>query len=68
MPNRMQVSNAIGFAKFYSRSHPAVIRAFDEAGNIVETEEHAGDFREPMGLTGQTVLFFQFPISKVDFS
>jgi hypothetical protein len=41
------VGNAIGYAKFYSRSHDAVIRVFDEAGHIVETEEQAGDFREP---------------------
>jgi hypothetical protein len=40
------VSNAIGFAKFYSRSHNAVIRVYDEAGNVVETHEHAGDFKE----------------------
>jgi hypothetical protein len=43
------VSNAIGYAKFYSRSHPVVIRVFDESDNVVATEEHAGDFREPMG-------------------
>jgi hypothetical protein len=43
------ISNAIGYAKFYSRSHPVVIRVFDETGNAVATEEHAGDFREPMG-------------------
>jgi hypothetical protein len=24
-----------------------VIRIFDEAGNVIETHEHAGDFREP---------------------
>jgi len=40
------ISNAIGYAKFYSRSHHAVIQVFDEAGNVVETEEHAGNFRE----------------------
>ena len=39
------VSNAIGCAKFYSRSHKAVIRVFDEAGNVIETHEHAGDFK-----------------------
>jgi len=39
--------DAIGYAKFYGRSHDAVIRVFDEAGNIVATEEHAGNFREP---------------------
>ena len=41
------ISNAIGYAKFYSRSHPVVIRVFDEAGTVIETHEHAGDFQEP---------------------
>jgi hypothetical protein len=27
-----------------SRSHDAVIRVYDEAGNVIETHEHAGDF------------------------
>jgi hypothetical protein len=38
-------SNAVGYAKFYSRSHDAVIRVYDEAGNVIETHEHAGDFK-----------------------
>jgi hypothetical protein len=42
-----RAEDAIGYAKFYSRSHHVVIRVFDEAGNIVEAEEHAGNFREP---------------------
>jgi hypothetical protein len=25
----------------------AVIRVFDEAGNVIDTHEHAGDFKEP---------------------
>jgi hypothetical protein len=37
---------AIGYAKFYTRSHDAVIRVYDEAGNVIETHEHAGEFRE----------------------
>jgi len=41
------VVNAINYAKFYSRSHEAVIRVCDEAGNVIETHEHAGDFKEP---------------------
>jgi hypothetical protein len=41
------VSNPIGYAKFRSRSHNAVIRVYDEAGNVIETHEHKGDFREP---------------------
>jgi hypothetical protein len=40
-------SNAIGYAKFYSRSHDAVICVYDEAGNVTETHGHKGDFKEP---------------------
>ena len=40
------ISNAVGYAKFYSRSHDAVIRVYDETGNVIETHEHAGDFKE----------------------
>jgi hypothetical protein len=40
------VSNAIGYAKFSSRSHAAVIRVYDETGNVIETHEHAGEFKE----------------------
>jgi hypothetical protein len=32
-------------AKFRSRSHRAVIRVYDAAGNVIETHEHKGDFR-----------------------
>ena len=39
------VSNAIDYAKFRSRSHDAVIRVYDETGNVIETHEHAGDFK-----------------------
>jgi hypothetical protein len=28
------ISNAIFYAKFYSRSHNAVIRVYDDAGNV----------------------------------
>jgi hypothetical protein len=37
--------NAVGYAKFFSRSHHAVIRVYDEAGNVIETHEHAGEFK-----------------------
>ena len=40
------VSNAISYAKHLSRSHDAVIRVYDQAGNVIETHEHKGDFRE----------------------
>jgi len=38
---------AVGYAKFYSRSADAVIRVYDAAGNVINTHEHAGDFKEP---------------------
>jgi hypothetical protein len=41
------VPNAIDYTKFYSRSHDAVIGVYDEAGNVIKTHEHAGDFKEP---------------------
>ena len=40
------VTNAIGYAKHHSRSHDAVIRVYDESGNVIETHEHAGDSKE----------------------
>ena len=41
------VSNAVDYAKFRSRSHDALIRVYDAAGNVIETHEHAGELREP---------------------
>ena len=38
--------NAIGYAMDSSRSHDAVIRVYDDAGNVIETHEHKGDFKE----------------------
>jgi hypothetical protein len=40
-------SNAIGYASQYSRSQDALIRVYDNAGNVIETHEHACDFKEP---------------------
>jgi hypothetical protein len=33
-------------AGFSGRPHDAVTRVYDEAGNVIETHEHAGDFKE----------------------
>ena len=30
------VSNAVDYAKFFSQSHDAVIRVYDDAGNLIE--------------------------------
>jgi len=42
----MLSSNAIDYATFYSRSHDAVIRVYDDGGNVIETHQQAGDFKE----------------------
>ena len=39
--------HAIGYALPRSRSHDAVIRVYDAAGNVIETHEQAGEFKEP---------------------
>jgi hypothetical protein len=36
----------MGYAEFYSRSHDAVIRVYDEAGNLTETHMHTGEFKQ----------------------
>jgi len=36
----------IGYARFYSWSHDAVVRVYDNAANVIETQEHKGDFKE----------------------
>jgi hypothetical protein len=41
------ISNATGYAKFFSHSHDAVIRLYDEAGNVIDTHKHEGGFKEP---------------------
>lgn len=57
MPRRCSnaISNAIGYAEHYSRSHGAVIRVYDEAGNVIETHQHDGNFREWSCLPRQRV-------------
>jgi hypothetical protein len=40
------ISNIVDHAKFYSHSHDAVIRVYDESSNVIETHAHAGEFRE----------------------
>jgi hypothetical protein len=35
--------NAIGYGEFYSRSHHAVLRFYDEAGNVIQTHALTAD-------------------------
>ena len=48
------ISNAIGYAQHRSRSHDAVICVYDGAGNVTETHEHRGDFKEWRALSRET--------------
>jgi hypothetical protein len=32
--------------RLFIRSHDAVIRVYDDSGNVIETHEHKGDFKE----------------------
>jgi hypothetical protein len=41
-----KTDDAIDYAKFRSRSHHGAIRVYDRAGNVIETQMHAGDFKE----------------------
>jgi hypothetical protein len=40
------IGNAIDYAKFFSRSDAAVIWVYDDPGAMIETHEHAGEFKE----------------------
>jgi len=42
-----RAEDAIGYAKFYSRSHGMIVRVLDESGALIETHESEGAFREP---------------------
>ncbi len=41
-----KISPCSSYAKFYRRSHNAVIRVYDEGSNVIETHEHARDLKE----------------------
>ena len=45
--NFVDAAAAIRCAKFCSGPQAAVIRVYDHAGNVIETHEHKGDFKEP---------------------
>jgi len=37
---------AIGYAMHCSRAQSAVIRVYDAVGNVIESHQHKGDFKE----------------------
>ena len=40
------IAEAVGYAKSYSRPNPVVIRVYDATGNVIETLEYKGEFKE----------------------
>jgi len=41
------IRDAIDHAKLFNRCQKIVIRVYDDAGNVIDTHEHAGNFKEP---------------------
>jgi hypothetical protein len=48
MASQMQLVTQSTTAKFRSRSYDAVIRVYDDAGNVIEAHEQTGEFKEPL--------------------
>ena len=62
-------ANAIGYAQFYSRSHDAVIRVYDEAGNVTETHDHGNPTEaRSFGAMFLFPTFFPLRVSSAPFS
>jgi hypothetical protein len=40
------ITDAMDHAKFFNLSHDAVVRVYDETGNVIETHEQSGDFKK----------------------
>jgi hypothetical protein len=40
------IRDAINYARFFSHSGSAVIRVYDDSGNVIETREYKDDFKE----------------------
>jgi hypothetical protein len=45
-PRQHTPSNRESICSLYSRPHDAVIRVYDEAGNVIEIHKHGGAFKE----------------------
>jgi hypothetical protein len=54
------ISNAVGHAQFLPPSHEAVVRVYDNAGNVIETHEPPDEFNELRSfLLGHVIERFQ---------
>jgi len=50
------VTNAVDYAKFYSRSLHALIRVYDASGNVIETHDQAAISRSGGFCQGAEIL------------
>jgi hypothetical protein len=41
-----KLDDAVSYAKFFSRSHDALICVYDDAGSVIHTYEYRGAFKE----------------------
>jgi hypothetical protein len=50
------IGDAVNYARIFSRSHPAIIRLFDESGTAVETLEFADDFSRVVNISARSAI------------
>ena len=50
------IGDALNYARYFSRSHPAIIHVFDESGKIAETLEFAGDFPRLVNISARSAI------------
>jgi hypothetical protein len=50
------IVDAVKYATFFSRSHPAIIRVFDESGRVAETLEFADDFSRVVNISARSAI------------
>jgi hypothetical protein len=48
-----KIIDAVGYAEHFRRSQDAVIRVYNDAGNVIETHEHAGLFQGVVTFSSQ---------------
>jgi hypothetical protein len=50
------IKDAVNYARFFSRSHPAIIRVFDDSGRVAETVEFADDFSRVVNISARSAI------------
>jgi hypothetical protein len=53
---REAIGDAVNYARFFSRAHPAIIHLFDESGTLAETLEFAGDFSQVVNISARSAI------------